>query len=65
MSGVINYHGLEISQAKVAEFCRRWRITEFALFDSALRADLRPASDADVLVTFAAANFRVPRRRRA
>jgi uncharacterized protein len=53
MSQVINYHGLEISRDKIAEFCRRWKITEFALFGSVLRDDFRPDSDIDVLVTFA------------
>lgn len=38
---------------KIAEFCRKWQITEFALFGSALRKDFRPDSDVDVLVTFA------------
>lgn len=45
--------GLEIPREKVAEFCRRWRITELALFGSALRDDFRPDSDLDMLVTFA------------
>ncbi len=37
----------------VGEFCQRWQIREFALFGSILRADFRPESDVDVLVTFA------------
>ncbi|NJO50801.1 MAG: nucleotidyltransferase family protein [Leptolyngbyaceae cyanobacterium RM2_2_4] len=37
----------------IAEFCQRWKITEFALFGSVLRDDFRPDSDIDVLVTFA------------
>ena len=37
----------------VADFCRRWKITEVALFGSVLRPDFRPDSDVDVLVTFA------------
>jgi len=39
---------------KIAEFCRRWEVTEFSLFGSVLRDDFRPDSDVDVLVTFAA-----------
>lgn len=35
------------------DFCRRWRIVEFALFGSVLRDDFGPDSDVDVLVTFA------------
>lgn len=41
------------SSAQIAEFCRRWKIVEFALFGSVLREDFRPDSDIDVLVTFA------------
>jgi predicted nucleotidyltransferase len=37
----------------IAEFCRRWKITELSLFGSVLRDDFRPDSDVDVLVTFA------------
>ncbi len=44
---------LEIHREKIADFCRHWKITEFALFGSFLRDDLRPDSDVDVLVTFA------------
>lgn len=45
---------LPIDQYKeaVGDFCRRWRIVEFAVFGSALRDDFRPDSDVDVLVTF-------------
>jgi predicted nucleotidyltransferase len=38
---------------KIADFCRRWKITELALFGSVLRDDFRPDSDVDILVTFA------------
>ena len=44
---------IEIDREKIAEFCRKWRITEFSLFGSVLRDDFRPDSDVDVLVTFA------------
>lgn len=43
---------LEIPQDKIADYCRRWKITEFALFGSALKDDFSPESDIDVLVTF-------------
>jgi predicted nucleotidyltransferase len=39
---------------KIAEFCHRWKVTEFALFGSVLRRDFGPDSDVDVLVSFAA-----------
>lgn len=44
---------LKVSPAQIAEFCQRWKITEFALFGSVLRDDFRPNSDIDILVTFA------------
>ncbi len=43
---------LDISEEEIAEVCRKWRVTEFALFGSVLREDFRSDSDIDVLVTF-------------
>ena len=43
---------LGIPKEKIADYCKRWRIKEFALFGSALRGDFSPESDIDVLVTF-------------
>lgn len=45
---------IEIPEDKIADFCRRWKVSELALFGSVLRDDFRPDSDVDVLVTFAA-----------
>ena len=42
-----------VSRASLAEFCKRWKITELALFGSALGADFRFDSDIDLLVSFA------------
>jgi len=44
---------VEIDRDRIAQFCRRWKISEFALFGSILREDFGPESDVDVLVTFA------------
>jgi uncharacterized protein len=44
---------IEISSEQIADYCRRWKITEFGLFGSVLRDDFQPESDIDVLVTFA------------
>lgn len=44
---------IDIPEDQIADFCRRWKIAELALFGSALRDDFRPDSDVDVLVTFA------------
>jgi predicted nucleotidyltransferase len=43
---------IQIDRERIVEFCRKWNITEFALFGSVLRDDFRPDSDVDVLVTF-------------
>jgi predicted nucleotidyltransferase len=43
---------LNLPDEKIAEFCRKWNVTEFALFGSVLRDDFRPDSDVDVLVSF-------------
>ena len=43
---------LGISTEKIVEFCRRWKISRLAVFGSALRGNLRPDSDIDLLVTF-------------
>jgi hypothetical protein len=42
-----------VPRASLAQFCQRWRITELALFGSALGMDFRADSDIDMLVTFA------------
>ena len=44
---------MEVPQNKIIDFCRRWKIVEFALFGSVLRDDFHPGSDVDVLVSFA------------
>ena len=43
---------LRVSKETIAEFSRKWKITEFALFGSVLREDFHPDTDVDVLVTF-------------
>jgi predicted nucleotidyltransferase len=41
-----------IPAEKISEFCRRWKVSELALFGSALRGDFGPDSDVDILITF-------------
>lgn len=41
-----------IMEGQIAEFARRWKITEVALFGSILRDDFDADSDVDVLVSF-------------
>jgi predicted nucleotidyltransferase len=45
---------IEIDKDKLRDFCKKWKITEFALFGSVLRpAEFREDSDVDVLARFA------------
>ena len=44
---------LTIPEEALADFCRRWRITELAIFGSVLTDQFNEGSDVDVLVTFA------------
>jgi hypothetical protein len=43
---------LQFDPVRMGEFCKKWKVAEFAIFGSALRADFGPDSDVDVLVTF-------------
>ena len=43
---------LPVSDDRIADFCRRWKIVEMSVFGSIVRADFRPDSDVDVLVSF-------------
>lgn len=43
---------VEVPDAAIEDFCRKWKITQIELFGSALRDDFRPDSDVDLLVTF-------------
>jgi len=48
----MNYHGVEIPQQAIAQFCLRHHISRLSLFGSILRDDFGPDSDIDVLVQF-------------
>ena len=43
---------LGIEPSVIADFCRRWKIKQLAVFGSAAEGVLRPDSDIDLLVTF-------------
>ena len=45
---------LVVSDDRIADSCRRWKITEMSVFGSVVREDFRPDSDIDVLVSFEA-----------
>lgn len=44
---------LDLPHEQIEAYCRRWNITEMAVFGSVLREDFHAGSDVDVLVTFA------------
>jgi uncharacterized protein len=44
---------LPLDAEKLRTFCRKWSISELAVFGSVLRNDFRPDSDVDFLATFA------------
>lgn len=43
---------IKLPMDKIAEFCRKWQVTELALFGSVLRDDFHSDSDIDVIVQF-------------
>jgi predicted nucleotidyltransferase len=44
--------GVHVGSDAVAELCRKYHIRELSLFGSAVRGQLRPDSDIDLLVDF-------------
>lgn len=49
----MNRPTIELPTEALANFCKRWKIHELALFGSATRDDFRPDSDIDLLASFA------------
>lgn len=43
---------IDIPKEKIEEFCKKWKVREFALFGSVLREDFRQDSDIDAIVDF-------------
>lgn len=44
---------IELPMEKIAEFCHKWQVTEFALFGSVLRDDFRSDSDIELYTLMA------------
>ncbi len=42
----------QIDEAALADLCRRYQVRELSLFGSAVRGEMRPDSDIDILVEF-------------
>ncbi|MGZ3381689.1 MAG: nucleotidyltransferase family protein [Isosphaeraceae bacterium] len=49
-STTISQHGITLPMDPIAEFCRRWKIRELAVFGSFLRDDFGDQSDIDLLI---------------
>ena len=45
-------NSLQISDDKIRLFCQRWKVSELAIFGSALHEDYPSGSDVDLLITF-------------
>ena len=43
---------IDLPEEKIAQFCKKWNISEFSFFGSVLRDDFNRDSDIDVLVSF-------------
>ena len=41
---------IDIPKEQLRDFCRRWKVTEFALFGSVTREGFGPNSDVDVII---------------
>jgi predicted nucleotidyltransferase len=41
-----------VDEAALADLCRRYRVKELSVFGSAVRGEMRPDSDVDMLVEF-------------
>jgi hypothetical protein len=44
--------GIDLPLAELAEICHRYQIKQLSLFGSAVRGEMRPDSDIDLLVEF-------------
>jgi predicted nucleotidyltransferase len=54
IEATLKKRGLNVPPDRLADFCRRWKVAELALFGSILRDDFGPRSDIDVMVRFEA-----------
>lgn len=52
MSLMVHLGEVQVDAAKLAELCRRYGVTELSLFGSAVRGDMGPESDIDIMVEF-------------
>ncbi len=43
---------IDLHKEQIIDFCQKWKVKEFSIFGSFLRADFNEKSDVDVLLTF-------------
>ena len=49
---LLQFGDTRVQPASLAEVCRRYGVRELSLFGSAVRGEMRPESDVDVMVEF-------------
>ena len=52
MGQILQLGDVQIDQDKLADLCRHYGVRELSLFGSAVRGEMRPGSDMDVMVEF-------------
>lgn len=52
MASVLDFSGMQIDESAVAQLCRRYSVRELSIFGSAVRGEMTPDSDVDMLVEF-------------
>ena len=52
MKQTFEFGGTQMDVALLAEVCRRYGVKELSLFGSAVRGEMRPESDIDIMVEF-------------
>jgi len=52
MSQTLQFGDTHVDGASLAEVCRRYGVKELSLFGSAVRGEMRPESDIDIMVEF-------------
>ncbi|HXB67871.1 MAG TPA: nucleotidyltransferase family protein [Candidatus Acidoferrales bacterium] len=52
MGRTLPFGSTQVDATRLADLCRRYEVKELSLFGSALRGEMRPGSDIDVIVEF-------------
>ena len=43
---------IQVPTTRISNFCKRWNVSEFAIFGSAVSADFHSSSDVDIMISF-------------